>query len=72
MKFCLQLSVFWQMEIYCQIEIGNEYVYFGVLLKIIYVDLGVGCQGCGFFFENLNYEINIVRYFKIGLDFYEK
>lgn len=32
-----------KMEIYCQTETGNEDAHFGVSLKTIYADLGVGC-----------------------------
>lgn len=42
MKSRLQPSAFWQMEIYCQTETGNEDAHFGVSLKTIYADLGVG------------------------------
>lgn len=72
MKSRLQPSAFWQMEIYCQTENGNEDAHFGVSLKTIYADLGVGCQGCGPPPENSNYEINTVRYPKTGPDLHEK
>lgn len=45
MKSRLQPSAFWQMEIYCQTETGNEDAHFGVSLKTIYADLGVGVLG---------------------------
>lgn len=45
MKSRLQPSAFWQMEIYFQTETGNEDAHFGVSLKTIYADLGVGVLG---------------------------
>lgn len=45
MKSRLQPSAFWQMEIYCQTETGNEDAHFGVSLKTIYADLGWGVRG---------------------------